>query len=270
MGDDGGKPPEIGQAGFPPFKKHRLMASGHSDSSNGTAQLKNPSQLPLSPSEAPPQPTALQQHVLFWDRDNDGIIFPQDVYNGFRDLGFNILFSIGSLLIPIFFSYPTGLAYSWIPDPLFRIHVPSIHKAKHGSDTSVFDIDGHFHADRFEEMFSRWDVDRRGGLTAEQVFAMWKKNRLAADVAGWCFAFMEMCTTWLLLQRDGRVWKEDLRGCYDGTLFWTISEAVKKGEWKQGYGIEDFFEGMVQGGTWKKWELKKPENKEHSKVSAQG
>ena len=105
-------------------------------------------------------------------------------------------------------------------------------------------------------MFERWDVDRVGGLTASQLLQMWKRNRLAADVAGWCFAFMEMWTTWLLVQREGRVWKEDLRGCYTGELFWRIEKMVKRGEWRQGYGVEDFVEGMVKGGTWRNWEVK--------------
>ncbi|OQV10289.1 hypothetical protein CLAIMM_14309 [Cladophialophora immunda] len=220
----------------------------HSSLTNGAS---------TTPSKPKSELTALQQHVLFWDRDNDGIIHPWDVYNGFRDLGFGVLFSLGSLLIPLFFSYPTTLAHSWFPDPWFRIYVGSIHKAKHGSDTGIFDVDGHFHADRFDAMFDRWDTSRCGGLSNEEMWSMWKKNRLAADVAGWCFGFMEMWTTWLLLQRDGRVWKEDLRGCYDGTLFWKISESAEKGQWKQGYGIVDFFEGMADGGTWKNWEVKK-------------
>lgn len=205
--------------------------------------------------QLPPQPTALQQHVLFWDRDNDGIIHPWDVYTGFRALGFNIVYSLCSLLIPVFFSYPTTLGHSWIPDAGMRIFVADIHKAKHGSDTGVYDLDGHFHADRFDAMFAHWDHDRCGGLTASQILAMWRKNRLAADVAGWTFAFMEMLTTWLLLQKDGRVWKDDLRACYDGTLFWNISDKVQRGEWKQGYGVGDLFEGMASAGTWKNWEL---------------
>ena len=205
------------------------------------------------------QLTALQQHVLFWDRDNDGIIYPWDVYNGFRDLGFNVLFSLGSLLIPIFFSYPTSLGHSWLPDPLFRIFVGSIHKAKHGSDTGIFDFDGHFHPDRFEAMFDRFDSSNSGGLSAADMWTLWKKNRCAADPAGWCFAFMEMWTTWLLLQKGGRVWKDDLRGCYDGSLFWTISERQlnKEKGWNQGYGLADFFDGMSNGGTWRNWDLKK-------------
>lgn len=214
---------------------------------------------PLRQPRSQHQLTALQQHVLFWDRDNDGVIHAWDVYTGFRDLGFNVLFSLGSLLIPLFFSYPTTLGHSWLPDPWFRIYVGSIHKAKHGSDTGVFDVDGHFHDDRFEDMFRRWDASGCGGLSADEMWAMWKKNRLAADPAGWCFAFMEMWTTWLLLQKEGRVWKEDLRGCYDGTLFWKISEQRQKGGqgWDQGYGVGDFIAGVCKGGTWRNWQLKK-------------
>lgn len=33
--------------------------------------------------------TVLQQHVLFWDKDADG-----QIYTGFRELGFNIIFSL--------------------------------------------------------------------------------------------------------------------------------------------------------------------------------
>jgi len=184
-----------------------------------------------------------------------------DVYTGFRELGFSIIFSIGSLLIPIFFSYPTTLGHSWLPDPWLRIYVGSIHKAKHGSDTGVFDLDGHFHQDRFDGMFDRWDEDRCAGLSADQMWRMWKKNRCAADVAGWSFAFMELWTTWLLLQKDGRVWKDDLKGCYDGTLFWKISEeqsgGIGQNGWQKGYGVRDFFDGLWRGRTWRSWELKK-------------
>jgi peroxygenase len=219
------------------------------------AQLKNKLEPPKQ--DTPPTNlTALQQHILFWDQDNDGIIHPWDVYRGFRALGFNILFSIGSLLIPIFFSYPGSISSSWIPDWRLRIYVSNAHKAKHGSDTGVYDIDGHFHADRFETMFQRWDTDCVGGLSADQLLLMWKRNRLAADVAGWCFAFMELWTTWLLLQKDGRVWKDDLKGCYDGTIFWKIAEEVKARRWDKGYGISDFLGGMIGGGTWRTWELK--------------
>ncbi|KAF3060890.1 putative peroxygenase 3 [Daldinia childiae] len=200
-------------------------------------------------------PSTLQQHIAFFDRDNDGVIWPLDVYNGFRDLGFCILFSLGSLLIPIFFSYPTRLGHSWIPDPFLRIYVNDIHKAKHGSDSGVYDFDGNFSPERFDRMFTRFDTSGTGGLDVDDLRLLLSKDRCAADPAGWSFAFMEVWTTWLLLQEDGRVWKDDLRACYEGTLFWKISEERAKGDgWQKGYGIHDFVQSLWLHGTWKSWE----------------
>lgn len=59
------------------------------------------------------------------------MIYPWDTYNGFRDLGFNIVFSlVAVLVINLNFAYPTRLGHSVIPDPWFRVYVSSIHKAK--------------------------------------------------------------------------------------------------------------------------------------------
>ena len=59
------------------------------------------------------------------------MITPWDTYIGFRDLGFNVVFSfIAVLIINLNFSYPTRLAHSYIPDPMFRVYVHGIHKAK--------------------------------------------------------------------------------------------------------------------------------------------
>ena len=90
----------------------------------------------------------------------------------------------------------------------------------------------------------------------EELWRLIAKDRVAADPAGWSFAFMEWWTTWLLLQREGRVWKEDLRQCYDGSIFWRIREerSVGKG-WRQGYGWRDFVGSLRTGATWKEWKV---------------
>ncbi|KAL8935199.1 MAG: hypothetical protein Q9216_005542 [Gyalolechia sp. 2 TL-2023] len=206
--------------------------------------------------------TALQLHVAFWDTNGDSIITPLEIYHGFRALGFSIIFSLGGLLIPLFFSYPTTLGHSWFPDPLLRIYTDSIHKAKHGSDTGVYDSDGRFRPWLFDEMFEKMDsslVDENQGsenktrvrnkersLGVSDLVHLHARNRVAADPAGWSFAAMEWWTTWLLLQRDGRVWKEDLRAMYDGTLFWRIrDERMKKDDgWTQGYGWRDWTDAL--------------------------
>lgn len=218
---------------------------GQDSMANGVEEKDIPGDLSTNLHQSP-SPSAVQQHVLFWDRDNDNVIYPQDVYTGFRELGFSIPFALLSLLIPVFFSYPTRLGHSFLPDPLFRIYVDSMHKAKHGSDTGIYDNNGGLRPDRFEEMFARFDGTGKGeSLGVGDLFRLIAKNRVVADPAGWSFAFMEWSTTWLLLQREGRVWKEDLRQCYDGTLFWRIREARSRdaGGWRQGYGWTDFFKG---------------------------
>ena len=68
---------------------------------------------------------------MFWDRDGDGQIYPWDTYIGFRDLGFNVLFSLlAVVVVNVNYSYPTRLAVSWWPDVWFRVYVGGIHKAK--------------------------------------------------------------------------------------------------------------------------------------------
>ena len=81
----------------------------------------------------------------------------------------------------------------------------------------------------------------------------------------WGAAVFEFGTTWLLIQKDGKIYKEDLRGVYDvsyphccfqsargftwgelwlirstlqGSLFWKIAADRKQGKgWHQGYGF---------------------------------
>jgi peroxygenase len=38
--------------------------------------------------------STLEQHVLFFDQDNDGVIWPQDTFIGFRQLGYNVFWCI--------------------------------------------------------------------------------------------------------------------------------------------------------------------------------
>jgi peroxygenase len=85
----------------------------------------------------------VQQHVVYWDKDQDGVIWPLDTYRGCRAWGWNpILCLIATFLINVNLSYPTSP--SWIPDPFFRIHISNLHKDKHGSDSMTYDNEGRF------------------------------------------------------------------------------------------------------------------------------
>ncbi|KAF5538424.1 het-E-1 heterokaryon incompatibility protein [Fusarium napiforme] len=166
--------------------------------------------------------TVLQQHCDFFDKDHDGVIWPLDTFRGFYQLGYGIILSLISLLvIHGNFSYPTQS--SLLPDPFFRIHIDNIHKDKHGSDTGTYDTEGRFVPQKFEDMFSKY-AEGRDYLTIWDVMNLMKGQRLIADPIGWGGAFFEWLATYILLwPDDGRMMKEDIRGIYDGSLFYKIA-----------------------------------------------
>jgi peroxygenase len=47
----------------------------------------------------PPLQSVMQQHCIYWDRDEDGVIWPYDTWVGFRDLGFNVIFSFLAVIV---------------------------------------------------------------------------------------------------------------------------------------------------------------------------
>jgi len=172
--------------------------------------------------------STLEQHCLFFDRDRDGVIWPVDTFTGFHELGYNIFWCILAVfIIHSGFSYFTG--ESWIPDPLFRITLKNIHRAKHGSDTGTYDTEGRFIPHKFEEIFSKYDKDGKGGLTFTEGLKMIRGNRMIADPIGWTAAFFEWLAAYLLIwPKDGVVTKESMRKIYDGSIFFDVAEREKK------------------------------------------
>jgi len=67
---------------------------------------------------------------------------------------------------------------------------------------------------------------------------MIRGQRVAADPFGWFAAAFEWGSSWLLLQKDGRVDKEDLRKIYDGSIFFEVREArMSEKGWNKGWGL---------------------------------
>ncbi|KXS14350.1 Caleosin-domain-containing protein [Gonapodya prolifera JEL478] len=191
--------------------------------------------------------SVLQQHVAFFDRergqrlnarnavageltlqwnsgkvrDGDGIISMRDTFLGFRSLGFNIL---AVFIINVNFSYPTS--NSWVPDPTFGVCIKNIHRAKHGSDSEAYDNEGRFVPQKFEEIFSKHDRDRKGALTFPELMRMIRAQRNWVDPFGWFAAFFEWGTLFLLCAKDGMISKEAVRRQYDGTLFYYIEQQI--------------------------------------------
>lgn len=44
-----------------------------------------------------------------------------------------------------------------MPSLLFPVYVNRIHRAKHGSDTESYNVDGRFVPHKFDEIFTRYD-----------------------------------------------------------------------------------------------------------------
>ncbi|KFK41480.1 hypothetical protein AALP_AA2G136200 [Arabis alpina] len=161
----------------------------------------------------------LQRHAAFFDRNNDGIIYPSETYQGLRAIGCGYVFSaVASVIINIGLSSKTrpGKGFSWS----FPIEIKNIHLAKHGSDTDAYDKDGRFVASKFEEIFAKHAKTHPDALTNEELKQLLKANKEPNDPRG-AFA---ACTEWKLLyhlckDKNGLLHKDSMRAVYDGSIF---------------------------------------------------
>lgn len=180
------------------------------------------------PNLANPNLTVLQQHCAFFDHDGDGVIWPWDTFFGFRRLGFGLL--VSSLAVPFIhgsFSYPSNPGI--IPDPFFRVWQKNIHRTKHGSDSEVYDTEGRFVPEKFEELFSKYDKENKGGLSWENIQQMILGNMNIMDPAGWIAERLEWWTLYLLAADDnGIISKEKIRKNYDGSLWYEIASELEQ------------------------------------------
>ncbi|KAI8825028.1 Caleosin related protein-domain-containing protein [Fimicolochytrium jonesii] len=192
------------------------------------ANIAPSAEMPNGSPEGKRDLTVMQQHVEFFDRKKDGIIWPYETYQGFRAVGFNIFFCVlAMLVIHGAFSYPS--LDSWIPHPGFPVYIKNIHRLKHGSDSGTYDTEGRYITQRFEEVFSKYDRDNKGGLNIRDILTMTNEIRNTMDFFGWFANKFEWGTLWLLCADDnGVLRKEDARRCFDGTLFYHYENLNKQ------------------------------------------
>ncbi|KAK6146736.1 hypothetical protein DH2020_020605 [Rehmannia glutinosa] len=161
----------------------------------------------------------LQKHVMFFDRNNDGIIYPSETFQGFREIGCGLLLSsVAAVFINL------GLSGKTRPGKPFSIHFPievkNIHMAKHGSDSGVYDKEGRFVPSKFEEIFSKHAHTRPNALTSDELKSLLKSNREPKDYGGWLAGFTEWKILYSLCKdKEGLLHKDIVRAVYDGSLF---------------------------------------------------
>ncbi|GAA5843257.1 hypothetical protein JCM11251_002264 [Rhodosporidiobolus azoricus] len=207
----------------------------------------------------------LKQHVAFFDKDGDNILWPLDTWRGFREMGYSFFWCCFAMsVIHFFFSWFS--APGFLPDPFFRIFLKNGHRTKHGSDTGVYDPEGRFIPAKFEEIFSKFDKDGKGGLTFKEGLHMIHANRQAADPIGWAAEGFEWASTYLLIwPQNGICDKESIRCVYDGSLFYIVAaEELKRMEQRRVARQRMSWPAWVWDsvpGVWKGW---KKENKAES------
>ncbi|KAA3480799.1 putative peroxygenase 3 [Gossypium australe] len=176
--------------------------------------------------------TVLQQHVAFFDQNNDGVVYPWETFKGIRDLGFDPFSSfVITFVINAAFSYRT--LRGWVPNPLLPIYIERIHRDKHGSDSATYDTEGRFMPVNLENMFTKYALTKPDNLSLKELWQMTEGNRAAFDYIGWLASKLE----WLLLyyvakDKQGFLSKEAVRGCFDGSLFKNISKMYKDSDRK--------------------------------------
>ncbi|CAI0552373.1 unnamed protein product [Linum tenue] len=162
----------------------------------------NPDQKQLSGGGkfVPNEHNVLQKHVMFFDRNHDGIIYPWETFQGFRAIGCGFLLSSAAAIF-----INLGLSSKTRPGRFPSLLLP---------------IEIRFVPAKFEEIFAKHARSHPNALTSDELGEMLKHNREPKDYAGWLASYSEWKILFLLAKdKDGLLHKDTARAVYDGSLF---------------------------------------------------
>ncbi|TVU11812.1 hypothetical protein EJB05_45417 [Eragrostis curvula] len=112
--------------------------------------------------------TALQKHVAFFDRNNDGIITTSEMFEGYVAIGCDAAFSRATAS-----SISAGVGPKTspadAPSPHLSVYIEYIHKAMHGSDTGAYDAKGRSAPEKEWGLIYKLASDEEGFLHRDSV-----------------------------------------------------------------------------------------------------
>ncbi|KAG8989608.1 hypothetical protein FRB93_003580 [Tulasnella sp. JGI-2019a] len=122
--------------------------------------------------------------------------------------------------------------FTWgtlLPDPFFRLKIKNMHKAIHGLDSHTYSRRGLWNGFNFNEIFRMYGDPPHNSLSFWQTMALYRGNFDPFDPSGWTANALEWVATYLLLwPEDGRMKKEDVKGVFNGTIFYKIADENKQ------------------------------------------
>lgn len=87
--------------------------------------------------------------------------------------------------------------------------------------------------EKFEEIFTKYDKDRKGGLSLKDIQSMVRGNRNIMDPTGWIAEWLEWNVSYYVFAKEttqGKLLlKDDAREIIDGTAFFKIAREIKEG-----------------------------------------
>ncbi|MBT9587634.1 hypothetical protein IV102_30115 [bacterium] len=159
----------------------------------------------------------------FFDRNSDGSTTVPETYKGLRALGLGrVLSGAAAVGINLGLACKTGAAWYSL-----TINNDNIHKAKHDSDSDVYDAQGNYDAAKFEEMFQKHDANKDAALDKAEIDAMLERNK-ETKVGRLAFG----AEFGLLLSIAGQenqsgekvLSRARMESLYDGSLFFKLAE----------------------------------------------